>query len=366
MPLTQVSPGLLDSNAQYYNFKNRIINGAMVIDQRNNGASVNSAAGGPFGVDRWRGYGSGGGVFTLQQSTTVPNNRFRNSTILTVTTADTSIASTDYYAFNQDIEGFNAADLAFGTADAETVTLSFWVRSSVTGTYAVALYNNGGTRGYPATYTISSANTWTFISLTIPGDTGGTWVTNNGVGIIVRYDLGTGSNGNGTANTWNTSGTFAASRTSSTVNWISTLNATFFITGVQLEKGSTATSFDYRPYGTELALCQRYTYRHSAEGDIDNFAPLGQGRYYGTNAAQLYVPFKVTMRTSPSSVTQVGNVFVNDTGFGGSAITLSLNETSSSGATLTGAATTGTTAGNATTFYANGTSSAALIFSAEL
>jgi hypothetical protein len=122
-------------------------------------------------------------------------------------------SSTDYYAFNQDIEGFNAADLAFGTADAETVTLSFLVRSSVTGTYAVALYNNGGTRGYPATYTISSANTWTFISLTIPGDTGGTWVTNNGVGITVRYDLGTGSNGNGTANTWNTSGSFAASRT---------------------------------------------------------------------------------------------------------------------------------------------------------
>jgi hypothetical protein len=309
---------------------------------------------------------SGGGVITGIQDSDVPSSAFQYSTKLTATTADASIAAADFYAFNQNIEGFNAADLGFGTATANTVTLSFWVKSSITGTYAVALYNSAGTRGYPATYTISVANTWTFISLTIPGDTGGTWLKDNGTGIIIRYDLGTGSNGNGTANTWNTSGSFAASRTSSTVNWISTLNATFFITGVQLEKGTTATSFDYRPYGTELALCQRYTYRHSAEGDIDNFAPLGQGRYYGTNAAQLYVPFKVTMRTSPSSVTQVGNVFVNDTGFGGSAITLSLNETSSSGATLTGAATTGTTAGNATTFYANGTSSAALIFSAEL
>ena len=134
----------------------------------------------------------------------------------------------------------------------------------------------------------------------------------------------------------------------------------------QLEVGSTATSFDYRPYGTELALCQRYTYRHSAEGDIDNFAPLGMGRYFGTNAAQLYVPFKVTMRTSPSSVTQVGNIAVNDVAFNAFAITLALNETSSSGATLTGTTTSGTTAGNATTFYANGTSNAALIFSAEL
>jgi hypothetical protein len=347
-------------------FKNRIINGDCRIDQRNAGASVTSTGSGPFGVDRWRGYGSGGGVFTLQQSTTVPNNRFRSSTILTVTTADTSIASTDYYAFNQDIEGFNAADLAFGTADAQTITLSFWVRTSVTGTYAVALYNSAGTRGYPATYTISSANTWTFISLTIAGDTGGTWVTNNGVGITVRFDLGTGSNGNGTANVWNTSGTFAASRTSSTVDWISTNGATFYITGVQLEVGTQATSFEYRQYGTELALCQRYCYRHSAEGDIDSFAPLGMGRYYDTNLAQLYVPFKVTMRTPPSSVTQVGNIFVNSTSLGGSAITLTLNETASSGATVTGTATTGTTAGNATTFYANNTSNAALIFSAEL
>jgi hypothetical protein len=293
----------------------------MVIDQRNNGASVNSAAGGPFGVDRWRGYGSGGGVFTLQQSTTVPNNRFRNSTILTVTTADTSIASTDYYAFNQDIEGFNAADLAFGTADAETVALSFWVRSSVTGTYAVALYNNGGTRGYPATYTISSANTWTFISLTIPGDTGGTWVTNNGVGITVRYDLGTGSNGNGTANTWNTSGTFAASRTSSTANWIATSGATFYITGVQLEKGSTATSFDYRPYGTELALCQRYYYRNFPGAVARALSAHLSGTT--TTTAATVIQFPVEMRTAPTALEQTGTASDYEIVSGSTAVTLS-------------------------------------------
>jgi hypothetical protein len=227
----------------------------MVIAQRGTAAVTTNSA---FPVDRWIQFMSGGGVITGIQDSDVPNSSFQYSTKLTATTADSSIAATDFYAFNQNIEGFNAADLGFGTATANTVTLSFWVKSSITGTYAVALYNSAGTRGYPATYTISAANTWTFISLTIPGDTGGTWLKDNGTGITIRYDLGTGSNGNGTANTWNTSGTFAASRTSSTVNWISTLNATFFITGVQLEKGSTATSFDYRPYGTELALCQRY------------------------------------------------------------------------------------------------------------
>jgi hypothetical protein len=255
MPLSKIDEAGLASSAQFTGFKNRIINGAMVIAQRGTAAVTTNGA---FPVDRWVQFMSGGGVITGIQDSDVPSSAFQYSTKLTATTADASIAAADFYALNHNIEGFNAADLGFGTATASTVTLSFWVKSSVTGTYAVALYNSAGTRGYPATYTISVANTWTFISLTIPGDTGGTWLKDNGTGITIRYDLGTGSNGNGTANTWNTSGTFAASRTSSTVNWISTLNATFFITGVQLEKGSTATSFDYRPYSTELQLCQRY------------------------------------------------------------------------------------------------------------
>jgi hypothetical protein len=346
-------------------FRNRIINGDMRIDQRNAGLSVNSAAGGPFGVDRWRGYGSGGGVFTLQQSITVPNNRFRNSTILTVTTADTSIASTDFYAFNQDIEGFNTADLAFGTADAETVTLSFWVRSSVTGTYAVALYNNGGTRGYPATYTISSANTWTFISLTIPGDTGGTWVTNNGVGITVRYDLGTGSNGNGTANTWNTSGTFAASRTSSTVNWISTLNATFYITGVQLEAGSVATPFERRDYGRELIMAQRYYYRQTPTGT----AYYGVGFNDSTTVASLFINFPVSLRAAPSSVEQSGTASHYRVQYTGNITNCSavpqLNFADVWGAMVLFTVASGLTAGQASIGRSNSTSGY-LGFSAEL
>jgi hypothetical protein len=362
MPLTQVSPGLLDSNAQYYGFKNRIINGGMVIDQRNAGASVGTGSGNDvYTLDRWQAVYSANNKYTIQQSTTAPAG-FTNSLLVT-SSAATSTSAGDIYHIGQTIEGFNVADLSWGTAGAQTVTMSFWVRSSLTGTFGGAIQNSANNRSYPFTFTISAANTFEYKTITIAGDTSGTWVTNNGSGIKLRFNLGSGSTYSGTAGAW--AGSDFRSATGAT-SVLATNGATFYITGVQLEKGSTATSFDYRPYGTELALCQRYTYRHSAEGDIDNFAPLGQGRYYGTNAAQLYVPFKVTMRTSPSSVTQVGNVFVNDTGFGGSAITLSLNETSSSGATLTGAATTGTTAGNATTFYANGTSSAALIFSAEL
>jgi hypothetical protein len=312
MPLTTVSPGLLDSTAQYYSFKNRIINGAMVIAQRGTAAVTTSGA---FPVDRWVQFMSGGGVITGIQDSDVPNSSFQYSTKLTVTTADASIAATDFYAFNHNIEGLNAADLGFGTATASTVTLSFWVKSSITGTYAVALYNSGGTRGYPATYTISAANTWTFISLTIPGDTGGTWLKDNGIGITIRYDLGTGSNGDGTANAWNTSGTFAASRTSSTVNWISTLNATFYITGVQLEKGSTATSFDYRPYGTELALCQRYTQviRSNASGTtgLVNLACISSTRAYGE------MPFEMQMRSAPVITFSAANTFNTRNNSGG-------------------------------------------------
>jgi hypothetical protein len=287
-----------------FGFRNRIINGAMVINQR--GGTVTATPSGAYGVDRFKSFASGGGVFTSVQSSVVPTGQgFNNSVLLTVTTADSSIAAADYYAFNQEIEGFNVADLGFGAASAQTVTLLFWVRSSVTGTYSVALYNSAGTRGYPATFAISAADTWTFVSLTVPGDTGGTWLTDNSAGLIVRYDLGSGSNANGTANTWNTSGTFAASRTSSTANWIATNGATFYITGVDLQKGSTATSFDYRPYGTELALCQRY------------FAILGAGavgRWTSATAAQFGVQFPVTMRATPSVVGHSANYSIYEIG----------------------------------------------------
>ena len=236
-----------------FGFKNRIINGAMVIDQRNAGASVTVTTGTDYVVDRFFAQGSITSKFTAQQSSTVPTG-FKNSLIFTSSAATTPGAS-DYYYFNQNIEGLNVSDLAWGTASATTVTLSFWVRSSLTGTFSGAVLNDGTNRSYAFTYTINSANTFEQKTVTIAGDTSGTWLTTNGVGIRLRFALGAGSTFLQTAGSWGTGNVVGAT---GTTQWISTSGATFYITGVQLEKGSTATSFDYRPYGTEFALCQRY------------------------------------------------------------------------------------------------------------
>ena len=237
-------------------FRNRIINGGMVIDQRNAGASVTvNSTSEAFGVDRWRAVGqSTDGVFTMQRDTTVPDG-FANSLKITVTTADASIGSTQNYLLMQRIEGFNTADLNWGSASAKAVVLSFWVRSSVTGTFGGAIRNDDGDYNYPFTYTINAANTYEYKTVTITAPTSGTWKTTNATGIQVTFSLGSGSSLIGTAGAWNTSNFFGAT---GQTNLIATNGATFYITGVQLEVGSTATSFDYRPYGTELALCQRY------------------------------------------------------------------------------------------------------------
>jgi len=277
-----------------FGMRNRIINGAMVIDQRNAGASVTvNSASNTFGVDRWKGQASGGGVYTQQRSTTVPAG-FTNSVLLTVTTADSSIASTDYYIWGQAVEGFNAADLGWGTVNAQTITLSFWVRSSVTGTYALFVGNNGDSRSLVATYTILAANTWEQKTVTIAGDTSGTWATDNNIGIGLWFTLGAGSSFNATANVWNSS---LEMNTSGSAQWIATNGATFYITGVQLEKGSTATSFDYRSYGTELDLCQRYYQQMTSGGDYSSFSA---GMCAGTTEAFFFNQFIVPMRSAPS------------------------------------------------------------------
>ena len=279
-------------------FKNRIINGAMLIDQRNNGASVTiNSASNTYTLDRWIGYGQAtDGVYTIQQSSTAPTG-FSKSLLATVTTADSSVGATQIYTLRYKIEGLNLTDLNWGTANAATVTLSFWVRSSVTGTFGGSILNDGQSRSYPFSYTISSANTWEQKTITIAGDTSGTWLTTNGIGMDLFFSLGMGSTYSGTASTW--SGTNYYSVTGST-NLISTLNATLYITGVQLEKGSTATSFDYRPYGTELALCQRYFYMHVNGAVNGNNLAIGMGIYYSTVELDTIVQFPVTMRTTPT------------------------------------------------------------------
>jgi hypothetical protein len=234
--------------------RNRIINGAMVIDQRNAGASV--TPNNNYTVDRFWVLNSASSKLTAQQNagSVTPPAGFINYLGLT-STSSYSVTSSDYFSLVQSIEGLNVADLGWGTASAKTVTLSFWVRSSLTGTFGGSLQNSSQTRSYPFSYSIPAANTWTQISVTVTGDTTGTWLTNNGVGIYVFFGLGNGSTYSGTAGAWAGSNFFSATGATSVVG---TSGATFYITGVQLEVGTQATSFEYRQYQQELALCQRY------------------------------------------------------------------------------------------------------------
>ena len=276
---------------------NKIINGRMEIDQRNAGASVSFDGSSGYCLDRYVAQETtSSGSFTVQQSSTAPTG-FINSLLLTVTAANSSLASSDRNTIKQAIEGLNVADLGWGTANAQTVTLSFWVRSSVTGTFGGGFTNSAGDRGYPFTYTISSANTWEQKSVTIAGDTSGTWLKTNGIGINVWFAIGCGTDYTGTAGAWASSGYRSAT---GATNLMATNGATFYITGVDLRKGSvgaTSQTMDVRPYGTELALCQRYFY-------ADRAPATGIGLCAGvcfTSSGPLYVyRYPVIMRTSPT------------------------------------------------------------------
>lgn len=290
---------MLGNDAQFYGFKNRIINGAMQIDQRNAGAAVTVNSGTDyFAVDRFLAVGTPtSGVFTVQQSSVAPAG-FAKSLLATVTTADATLASTDQYYISQIIEGLNLIDLAWGTASAESVTLSFWVRSSVVGTYSGSVRNSATDRSYAFTYSITSANTWEKKSITIGGDTSGTWLTTNGVGVHVIWSLGVGSSRLTSANAW-TAGNYKAA--SGETQWIATNGSTFYITGVQLEKGAAATSFDYRPYGAELQLCQRYL--RALKSGLIGFTP-------NATTARLQCTW-LGMRTTPTP-SQSGTLTVTD------------------------------------------------------
>jgi len=311
MALTTVQSGMMDSIAQYNSFKNRIINGGMVIDQRNNGASVATINGGVYTVDRYQAAATQAAKYTVQRNagSVTPPAGFSNYVGITSTSAY-SVLTTDSFYFQQSIEGYNWADMNYGTASAATSTLSFWVYSSLTGSFGGVVKGYDGSsvvRSYPFTYSIPTANTWTFITVTIPGDTtaslawSSTQSKTNGYGFIVLFSLGGGATFTGAAGSWTTNNWFSATGATSVVG---TNGATFYITGVQLEKGSTATAFDYRPYTTELQLCQRY---------FQIYAGMTMEGYAG--GAQLRMtsmfPLPVEMRAAPTRTVVTAPTLVN-------------------------------------------------------
>jgi hypothetical protein len=336
--------------------RNRIINGAMVIAQRGTSGFSETGAG-QYTLDRWQVAGASPGVFSIAQSTTVPAG-YLNSLLITVTTADASLSGASYQ-LQQKVEGLNITDLDWGLSTAKTVTLSFWVRSSLTGNFGGVLTNNNYDWTYPYSYTINSANTWEQKTVTIAGPTSGTWLTTNGNGIQLVFGLGAQVARTATAGVW--ANTVARQPTSS-VNLIATNGATLYITGVQLEAGTTASPFEYRQYGTELALCQRYYF--SQGGSAAN-EMMGTGACITTGSSLIVIPFEVQMRTTPS-FGSTGSFYVKNASANTNISTTSFSLDVAGNQTASIIANSGTVvAGNGTVLFANG-STARLQWSAEL
>jgi len=291
----------------YTGMRNRIIDGAMTIDQRNAGASVATSSGtSVFFVDRWSGLYSQTSKFTAQQNggaASTPEG-FTNYLRIASTSAY-SVGASEQFNLIQVIEGFNIADLGWGAANAQAITLSFRVRSSLTGTFGGCLQNTGKARAYPFTYTISAANTWETKTITVAGDTTGTWNTTNGAGLYINFGLGVGSTVSGTAGAWTGAGNiFGATGATSVVG---TSGATFDVSGVQLEKGSVATPFEFRSIGQELALCERYYFQVTAS----NASGFGNGVSTSSTASDILTKFNVSMRSAPTTAINSG-LYITD------------------------------------------------------
>lgn len=342
--------------------RNRIINGDMRIDQRNNGASV---TGNNYPVDRWIVAVSQSSKLTAQQNAgaVTPPVGFPNYVGIT-SSSSYSVTSSDYFLLGQSIEGFNTADLGWGSANASSITVSFWVRSSLTGTFGGVVQNNDQSRSYPFTYAISAANTWEKKSVTIAGDTTGTWNPTNATGIRLWLGLGVGSTFSGTAGAWASANFNTATGATSIVG---TSGATFYITGVQLEKGTQATSFEYRQYGQELALCQRYTQVFGGDSNYNTVGTLGIAQS-ATTVGYYSFPLATQLRANPS-LSYSGNWRVDDGYTASYAVTnigidgISLNRTN---AVLAINVASGLTSGRPYQLQANNSTASRIILSSEL
>lgn len=277
--------------------RNRLINGDMRIDQRNNGASVSNTAGGPYTLDRWKAFGSVASKFTIQRLQ--PASLIPQQFYLACTSSSAyALLAADTFDVLQFIESDNVADLQWGTANARSITISFRVFSSLIGTFGGSIRNSALNRSYVFTYSIPVASTWTDIKITIPGDTTGTWLLNgNGVGVQLCFSIGTGTTFSTTAGAW-TAGNFISA--TGAVSVVSTLSATWYITGVQLEVGSIATPFEQRLLGLEMMLCQRYFVQWTGGAGTFDFTAVGTLSIASATTANLIPILNAPLRATPT------------------------------------------------------------------
>jgi hypothetical protein len=353
------------SSAGLYGLKNRLINGSMSISQGAAGATitpaVTSAYATNYPVDRFQVIVGAASKLTTAQSS-VAATGFNFSTLITSSSAYT-VGAGEVFVIRQNIEGFNTADLGWGAAGAAAVTLSFWVRSSLTGTFGGSLQNSASNRSYPFTYSIAAANTWELKSVTIAGDTTGTWIgATNGIGLRVNFGLGVGSTFSGTAGAWAGSDFDSATGATSVVG---TNGATFYITGVQLEKGSTATSFDYLDYGRSLIQCKRYYQFFGTNGAFSS-GGFGAGYSHTSTTARIQLPGFSEMRSQPTMTfsSQTDFSVLNSAGNQATTVMAALSNSQFS-ATLTATAAS-QTAGQGVILSDNGAANAKINLSAEL
>lgn len=345
-----------------YVLKNRIINGAMVIDQRNAGASIStSTIGSNYTLDRWFYYVSTGSKFTVQQNagSVTPPVGFSNYLGVTSSSAYTPTGGDNFF-IAQNIEANNISDLAWGTANAKTVTISFWVRSSLTGNFGLVVENAPTYNySYPILYTINAANTWEYKTITIPAPTAGTWATSgNGIGMALIFSVGIGTTYAGPSGAW-----AAANYNGVTgqTNVVATNGATFYITGVQLEIGTSATPFERRLYNQELANCQRYCLRLNS-GNF--YTPYGFVTNTSSTGGLMVVTFPTTMRATPTLTTTGPNRIISGS-VNNSVSSISLGDGGPT-AVYCDYVSTGLTIGQSGFIGANGSTSANLLFAAEL
>ncbi len=348
------------SSSVFAGMRNRVINGAMVIDQRNAGAAINNTTSGLYSADRWKTYGAQSAKFSIQQDSSANTVAGFANSLKVTSLSSYSLVTSDQFDVYQLIEGYNIADLAWGTASAKAITLSFWTRSSLTGTFGGSIRNTAANRSYPFTYTISSADTWEYKTITIPGDTTGTWEKTTSTGIILEFSMGTHSGLSGPAGDWAAANYVSATGATSVVG---TNGATWYITGVQLEAGSTPTPFEYRHYTTELALCQRYYYLHSS---TNNGPSIVTGGFFNSSQVEGQVYFPVPMRTAPGLSHTTGSNYYRVVTNNGTSTLSSLSFTN--GSYTCGLVYSGSASGT-TGHYArvdNNSASASVAFSAEL